>query len=163
LEVDEASWDFDLNLNLKSYFLCCRAVIPVMTRQGGGCIVNVSSVNALRAVGEVGYSAAKAGVISLTQNIAVRHGEHGIRCNAICPGTIESETVSGYWDRKAGGREKLYDWYPLHRLGQPVEVANVALFLACDESSFVTGTVITVDGGLTAGWRYFGRKISIDF
>lgn len=162
LDIEPESWHRDIATNLTSFYLCCKAVLPIMIEIRNGSIVNISSVNALVAIGEFGYSAAKAGIINLTKNLAVRYGEYGIRCNVICPGTIESERGGAYWDEKVGDRKKLLKWYPLRRLGKPEEVAACALFLASDESSFVTGTILTVDGGLTAGMRFFGHDISSD-
>ena len=116
-----------------------------------------SSVNALWSIGEFGYSAAKAGLIQFTKNIAVTYGPQGIRGNVICPGTIATESGAAYWDKKAGAKERLLKWYPLGRLGRPEDVALMALYLASDESSFVTGATMVIDGGLTAGSRLFGN------
>jgi len=130
--------------------------LPLMIRGGGGSVIYVSSVNALWAIGEFGYSAAKAGLISFAKNVAVTYGPQGIRANVICPGTIETERGAAYWDQKAGSRDRLLKWYPLRRLGKPEDVASLALYLASDESSFMTGSSIVLDGGLTAGSRLFG-------
>ena len=157
LEIEPDAWHRDITLNLTSHYLATRAVLPIMIRGGGGSIVTISSVNALWCIGEFGYSAAKAGLISLTKNLAVTYGPQGIRANVICPGTIATEAGAAYWDQKAGAKEKLLKWYPLRRLGRPEDVANLALFLASDESSFVTGATMVVDGGLTAGSRLFGN------
>lgn len=156
LEIDPECWRDDLRLNLESHFLASREVLPAMISSGGGSLVNISSVNALWAIGETGYSAAKAGLISLTKNIAVRYGREGIRANVICPGTIGTERGLAYWEQKAGALEKLLPWYPLQRLGEPEDVAWLAVFLASDESAFITGATIPVDGGLTAGSPLFG-------
>jgi NAD(P)-dependent dehydrogenase (short-subunit alcohol dehydrogenase family) len=157
LGIEPEDWHRDVTLNLTSHYLAARAALPVMIRGGGGSIVTISSVNALWCIGEFGYSAAKAGLISLTKNLAVTYGPRGIRANVICPGTIATEAGAAYWDQKAGAKEKLLKWYPLGRLGRPEDVANLALFLASDESSFVTGATMVVDGGLTAGSRLFGN------
>ncbi len=156
LDIEPDAWQSDLDLNLTTHYLCTRAVLPVMIRRGGGSVINTSSVNALWAIGEFGYSAAKAALISFTKNVAVTYGSHGIRANVICPGTIDTERGGAYWDRKAGAKEKLLKWYPLGRLGRPEDVANLALYLASDESSFVTGATMVIDGGLTAGSQLFG-------
>lgn len=156
LEIDPEGWRDDLRLNLESHFLASREVLPTMINSGGGSLLNISSVNALWAIGETGYSAAKAGLISLTKNIAVRYGREGIRANVICPGTIATERCLAYWRQKAGALEKLLPWYPLQRLGEPEDVAWLAVFLASDESTFITGATIPVDGGLTAGSPLFG-------
>jgi 3-oxoacyl-[acyl-carrier protein] reductase len=156
LEIEPETWSADLTLNLTSHYLGTRAALPLMIRGGGGSLIYVSSVNALWAIGEFGYSAAKAGLISLAKNVAVTYGPQGIRSNVICPGTIETERGAAYWDRKAGSRERLLKWYPVRRLGKPEDVAALALYLASDESSFMTGSAIVLDGGLTAGSRLFG-------
>jgi len=96
-------------------------------------------------------------LISFTKNVAVTYGAQGIRANVICPGTIATERGGAYWDQKSGAKEKLLKWYPLGRLGQPEDVAHLALYLASDESSFVTGSTLVIDGGLTAGTRLFGN------
>jgi NAD(P)-dependent dehydrogenase (short-subunit alcohol dehydrogenase family) len=157
LDIEPERWAADVNLNLTSHYLGCRAVVPAMIAGGGGSIITVSSVNALWAIGEFGYSAAKAGLISLTKNLAVTYGPRGVRANVICPGTIDTERGGAYWDRRAGGKEKLLKWYPLGRLGRPEDVANLAVYLASDESSFMTGATLVLDGGLTAGTRRFGE------
>lgn len=157
LEIDPDAWEAELRLNLTSHYLGARAVLPIMIREGNGSLITVSSVNALWSIGEFGYSAAKAGLIQFTQNIAVTYGPQGIRANVICPGTIATESGAAYWDRKAGAKEKLLKWYPLRRLGRPEDVAAMALYLASDESSFVTGSTMVIDGGLTAGCRLFGN------
>jgi len=157
LELDPEAWEAELRLNLTSHYLGARAVLPVMIRGGNGSLITVSSVNALWSIGEFGYSAAKAGLIQFTRNIAVTYGPQGIRANVICPGTIATESGVAYWDRKAGAKEKLLKWYPLRRLGLPEDVAALALYLASDESSFVTGSTMVIDGGLTAGCRLFGN------
>jgi len=157
VDLKPEEWEADVRLNLTSHYHVTRAVLPSMMAGGGGSIVTISSVNALWCIGEFGYSAAKAGLISLTRNIAVTYGPDGIRANVICPGTIATEAGAAYWDQKAGSREKLIKWYPLGRLGRPEDVASMALYLAGDESSFVTGATMVIDGGLTAGSRLFGR------
>jgi NAD(P)-dependent dehydrogenase (short-subunit alcohol dehydrogenase family) len=156
LEIEPDAWSADLTLNLTSHYLGTRAVLPLMIRDGGGSIIYISSVNALWAIGEFGYSAAKAGLISLAKNVAVTYGPQAIRANVICPGTIETERGAAYWDQKAGSRDRLLKWYPLRRLGKPEDVAFLAVYLAADESSFMTGSAIVLDGGLTAGSRLFG-------
>jgi 3-oxoacyl-[acyl-carrier protein] reductase len=156
LEIEQDAWSADLALNLTSHHLGTRAVLPVMIRGGGGSVIYVSSVNALWAIGEFGYSAAKAGLISFAKNVAVTYGPQGIRANVICPGTIETPRGAAYWDHKAGSRDQLLKWYPIRRLGKPEDVASLALYLASDESSFMTGSSIVLDGGLTAGSRLFG-------
>lgn len=151
LSTDEEAWDQNMSVVLKGVFLCTKAVLPVMVSQGRGSIVNVSSVNGMTGLGGAAYSAAKAGIISLTRTTAVRYGRHGIRVNALCPGTIRTEAWKPILEKCPDVFEMVAPHYPLRRVGEPEEIANAALFLASDESSFATGAVFAIDGGLTAG------------
>jgi NAD(P)-dependent dehydrogenase (short-subunit alcohol dehydrogenase family) len=153
-KVEEAAWDHTIEVCLKGPFLCTRAAIPRMQARGGGSIVTISSVNALAAFGETAYTAAKGGLISMMRLVAAEYGPLRIRSNIICPGTIETETSMRYWHSHPAGFARLKEMYPVGRIGTPREVANTALFLASDESAFVTGAVHVVDGGLLAGRRY---------
>ena len=159
LKIDEATWERDVSVVLKSVFLCSQAVLPSMIDRGGGVIVNITSVNGLSALGNEAYSAAKAGVINLTQGIAVRYGHHGIRCNAIAPGTIRTPIWQERIDRDPVVFERLVKWYPLGRVGEPEDIANAAMFLASDDAGWITGTVLTVDGGLLAGNYRMTREL----
>ena len=151
LEMDERTWDRDVSVVLKGVFLCSKAVLPSMIERRRGVIVNISSVNGMSALGNEAYSAAKAGVINLTMGIAVRYGRHGVRCNAIAPGTIRTPVWQERVARDPVVFERLVKWYPLGRVGEPEDVANAAMFLASDEAAWITGTVLRVDGGLLAG------------
>ena len=162
LQIDEATWERDVAVVLKSVFLCSKAVLPSMIELQGGAIVNIASVNGLSALGNEAYSAAKAGVINLTQGIAVRYGAHGIRCNAIAPGTIRTPIWQERIDRDPVVFQRLVKWYPLGRVGEPDDVANAALFLASAEASWITGTVLRVDGGLLAGNVRMTRELVVD-
>lgn len=146
--------EFDrvLDINLKGTFLACRAVLPTMMQQRAGSIINLASMEGVIG-GEItgAYNASKAGVILLGKNMAIDYGRMGIRVNAICPGYIESP-MTDMIDSPAL-RQTLEQGHQLNRMGQPREVANAALFLASDESSFVTGSELMVDGGFTAGTR----------
>lgn len=150
-ELKEDDWDRTIAVCLKGPFLCTRAALPRMRRAGGGSVIWLSSVNALFGVGETAYTAAKGGLISLARLVAARYGEWGIRSNVICPGTIETDRGMAYWDQFPAGKQKLRTMYPLGRFGQPEEVARYALFLASEDSAFVTGAVHVIDGGLLAG------------
>jgi NAD(P)-dependent dehydrogenase (short-subunit alcohol dehydrogenase family) len=151
LEFDEATWDLDLGVVLKGVFLCTQAVLPTMVAQKSGAIVNIASVNGLTALGDLAYSAGKAGVINLTKNVAVNYGQHNIRANAICPGSVRTPIWEPQLEVDPDIFERLVKWYPLGRIGEPEDIAKAALFLASDDSSWITGETLTVDGGLMAG------------
>jgi meso-butanediol dehydrogenase / (S,S)-butanediol dehydrogenase / diacetyl reductase len=151
VETPEAVWQQAVDSVAKSVFLCCKQALPVMIRQGRGSIVNVTSVNGLEGMGQVGYSFAKAGVVNLTQNLALRHGRDGVRVNAVAPGT----TRTPVWEPVLAKNPRVFDelapWYALGRIAEPEEVAAAIAFLASDDASFITGVTLPVDGGLTAG------------
>ena len=153
-EVDPSVWDKTMNLDLKGPFLCCRHVIPLMVEQGKGSVVNFSSVVALRGnhVAHV-YVMAKGGLISFTKALAGAYSPKGIRVNAICPGVVLTERVrSRFTDGnqiRFGGIDDIAGKYPF-AVGQPEDIANVALFLASDESRMVNGTAIPAEGGFSA-------------
>lgn len=149
----EEDWDRTLNACLKGPFLCTKHAVPLMKERGGGSIVSISSVNALRAVSETAYTAAKGGLISMMRLVAADFAEWNIRSNVICPGTVATSASLDYWEQFPAGFAELKRMYPLGRIGEPVDIANYALFLASDESSWVTGTVHPVDGGLMAGTK----------
>jgi len=163
LQIDEETWDRDLAIVLKSAFLCAKEVLPGMVARGRGVIVNIASVNGIAYFANEAYSAAKAGMINLTQSIAVRYGARGVRCVAIAPGTIRTPIWQERVDREPQIFERLKEWYPLGRVGEPEDIANAALFLASDEASWITGTVLRVDGGLLAGSARMARELVGDF
>ncbi len=150
----EEDWDETLRVNLKGVFLMSRAVIPCMIRSGGGSIVNMSSIAGLVGLTvRPAYSASKGGVSVLTRQLAVEYGKDNIRVNAINPSFVITSINREMFDRmKADGDpwEKLLDQHPLRRLGEPVDVAHAAVYLASDESRWVTGVLLPVDGGYTA-------------
>jgi len=155
MEVSE--FDRVININLKGTFLACRHVIPIMMEQGSGSIVNIASVDGLEAQEITGaYNASKGGVILLTKNLAIDYARKGIRANTICPGFIETPFLVNLYSSEELQpiKEKIIDAHQMGRLGKPDEIANAALFLASDESSFVNGASIVVDGGFTAGKRF---------
>lgn len=144
-KMTEDKWDAVINVNLKGVWLCSRAVAPVMVEQGSGSIINASSVVGLYGnIGQSNYAASKGGVIAMTYTWAVELGPKGVRVNAIAPGFIVTPMTQRLLKRIA---DTLTERTPLRRLGQPEDVANVYLFLASDESSFITGQVIEVSGG----------------
>ncbi len=151
LDIEPSLWDQNINGSLKSTYLCSRAVLPQMIHRGGGAIVNISSVNAVMSFGESAYSAAKAGQLALTRTMAADYGADGIRVNAICAGTVDTEAWRAVVDKDPDIFKKLGRIYPVGRVAQPEEVARVAVFLASEAASFVSGVTLPVDGGLTAG------------
>jgi len=150
-EIQEKDWDLVVDVNLKGTFLCCQAVIPEMKKQGGGTIVNISALAAhwRASLAGVQYTASKAGVEGLTRQLAYDWGKSGIRVNAVAPTvTMTGERIKSLWDRKSEEeKEKVFSAIPLGRLGTPEEVASVVVFLASEESSYITGITIDVSGG----------------
>jgi NAD(P)-dependent dehydrogenase (short-subunit alcohol dehydrogenase family) len=157
-EMSVEEFRSQLDLNLTSAFVGCKAVLPVMQRQGAGVITNVGSVGGLRHLGHdhVGYSAAKAGLVQFTRQLAVRYGPKGIRCNTIIPGLIDAPLLEHRVSKQEGRRDlaslraEAKVRVPLGRRGDAWDVAYAALYLASDEAKYVTGTEILVDGGLLA-------------
>ena len=152
--ISEEQWDRVIETNLKGPFLMARAILPALRRAGGGSIVNVGSVLGLVAMKDrAAYCASKGGVTLLTKAMAVDHAHENIRVNCICPSIVETELVKGLFSASEEGRklrEARVGTLPLGRFGQPRDVAELAVFLASDESSWMTGTAIPVDGGLMA-------------
>ena len=150
-ELSEQDWDRDIDVVLKGPFLCARAVLPEMVRRRSGVVLNVGSVNSFQFLGQDAYSAAKAGLVSLTRSIAVRYGRYGIRCNLVAPGTVRTPAWTARLAANPDLLDRLTRWYPLGRIGEVDDVAAAAAFLASSEASWVSGTVLCVDGGLLAG------------
>ncbi len=152
LDCDEESWAFSLDLNMTAMYRMCRAFLPGMLDRGAGSIVNVSSVasSVIAAPSRFVYGATKAGVIGLTKAIAADFVGRGIRCNAICPGTVESPSLEGRLAATgdyAAARAAFVARQPIGRIGQPEEIAALAVYLASDESGFTTGVAHVIDGG----------------
>ena len=154
LDCDEAAWDFSFDLNVKAMYRVVRAVLPGMIERGGGSIVSIASVASsvkgvpVRCV----YGASKAAVIGLTRSVAADFMKQGVRCNTICPGTVQSPSLDERIAAQGGGpevRRAFIDRQPMGRLGTPGEIAALALHLASDESAFTTGQMFIVDGGMT--------------
>lgn len=151
METSEALWDRILGVNLKSIFLLSRAVIPGMVSRGSGVIVNIASIAGLGAGGGgAAYTTSKHGVIGLTRQTAYDYGRTGIRCNAICPGAIETGMTRDILDSGDQAVMDLIRSVPAGRHGQPEEIAKLALYLASDDSAFVHGAAFAIDGGWTA-------------
>jgi len=158
LTVADETWNQIMGVNLKGTYLCCKFAIARMIETGGGSIVNLASVNALMGLSLTAYTASKGGVQALTRLLAVDFGPKGIRVNSICPGTIMTENSIAIYRERPGLAESVTRMYPMGKLGAPVDVAECALYLASDASSFVTGASFVVDGGLMAG-----RKFELDY
>ena len=148
-DLDEEIWNTTLAINLTGTFLCCKHAVPIMVENRKGSIINVISRACLVSSPLHAYSASKAGVMSLTKNIAVSYAPHNVRANAISPGGIDSP-MSLPIRNTPETAEAYLSGLPLYRLAQPIEVARLALFLASDESPHVTGTVIPIDAGASA-------------
>jgi meso-butanediol dehydrogenase / (S,S)-butanediol dehydrogenase / diacetyl reductase len=159
LDFDEAAWDLNVDVVLKAVYLTSRALLPQMIERGKGVILNIGSVNGLMAIGESAYSAAKAGMMSLTGNMAIHYGDKGIRVNCIAPGTIQTPIWSERLEREPHAMDHIRPWYPLGRVGLPEDVAKAALFLCSDDASWITGVTLPVDGGLTAGSYMFNKAL----
>jgi len=157
VEMSEAAWDAQFDFNLKSVFLGCKHVLPVMERQGAGAIVNISSSSGIRFTGahQIAYSAAKAGVIQFSRALAVQVAPKGIRVNTVVPGQLHTPMVEARLARQRAGGDveallkQRVKRIPLGFAGDGRDTANAALFLASEEARFVTGTEIVVDGGMT--------------
>lgn len=153
-DTKEEDWDRIHSVNLKGVFLGCKYAIPAMIRSGGGSIVNMSS--ALGFVGDpdlAAYGAAKGGVIALTKTAAIAYGPDKIRVNCICPGDVNTPLLHDFFNSfpdPEAMRQEVYVKYALRRIAEPREIAQAAAFLASDESSFMTGSVLVIDGGLTS-------------
>lgn len=158
--MTEEVWDEQMDVNLKSAFLCCKEVLPVMERQGGGSIVNVSSIAGLRYVGkpQVAYAAAKAALMQMTATTAVLYAERGVRLNSVVPGLVFTPLVKRLADKYAKGDfegfvSHRHKQVPMGRMGDAWDVAHAALFLASDESRYITAQQLVVDGGITAATK----------
>ncbi|MFC1924984.1 SDR family NAD(P)-dependent oxidoreductase [Chloroflexota bacterium] len=159
-EVTEEDWDLVIGINLKGVFLGSKYAIPLMLDQGSGVIINTASIGGLFGFGAFGlpaYAVSKAGVIQLTKIMAKEYGKQNIRVNCICPGAIPTPMTEQVL-YNASGRQSVIELLALERIGQPEEVAQAALYLASDDSSFVTGTTLVVDGGQTAAYKMPSRR-----
>ena len=151
--TEEEVWDLTMNINLKGVFLGCKYGIPALRRAGGGSIINTASFVALlgAATPQLAYTASKGGVLAMTRELAVIHARENIRVNALCPGPLRTELLMKYLDTEEKRQRRLVH-VPMGRFGEAREIAQAALFLASDESSFTTGATFLVDGGITAAY-----------
>ena len=151
--TDETVWDQTMGVNAKGVFLGCKYGIPALRRAGGGSVVNTASFVALvgAATPQIAYTASKGAVLSFTRELAVLHAREGVRVNAVCPGPLRTELLMKVLDTDEKRRRRLVH-VPMGRFGEAKEIARAALFLASDESSFMTGASLVVDGGLTAAY-----------
>jgi NAD(P)-dependent dehydrogenase (short-subunit alcohol dehydrogenase family) len=153
LDTPEPTWERVMSVNLKGVWLGCKAAIPAMLASGGGSIINVASFVAIvgAATAQIAYTTSKGGVLSMTREIAVEYGRRNIRANALCPGPIETPLLAELMSDPARRARRIVH-IPMGRLGRAEELAKAALFLASDDSSFMTGASLVVDGGITAAY-----------
>jgi NAD(P)-dependent dehydrogenase (short-subunit alcohol dehydrogenase family) len=151
--TDESVWDLTLEVNAKGVFLGCKHGIPALRRAGGGSVINTASFVARlgAATPQIAYTASKGAVLAMTRELAVIHARENIRVNALSPGPLRTELLMSFLDTEQKKQRRLVH-VPMGRFGEAEEIARAALFLACDESSYVTGTEFLVDGGLTAAY-----------
>jgi NAD(P)-dependent dehydrogenase (short-subunit alcohol dehydrogenase family) len=151
--TEESIWDLTMNINAKGVFFGCKFGIPALRRAGGGSIINTASFVAVlgAATPQIAYTASKGAVLSMTRELAVIHARENIRVNALCPGPLRTELLMSYLNTEEKKQRRLVH-IPMGRFGEAKEIAYAALYLASDESSFVTGTEFLVDGGITAAY-----------
>lgn len=151
--TSEEVWDLTMAVNAKGVFLGCKHGIPALRRAGGGSVINTASFVAVMgaATPQIAYTASKGAVLALTRELAVVHAREGIRVNALCPGPLRTELLMKYLDTEEKRQRRLVH-IPMGRFGEAAEIARAVLFLASDESSFITGTTFLVDGGITAAY-----------
>jgi NAD(P)-dependent dehydrogenase (short-subunit alcohol dehydrogenase family) len=153
MTTEEDVWDLTMAINLKGVYLGCKFGIPAMRRAGGGSIINTASFVGLMgaATPQVAYTASKGGVIALSRELAIIHARENIRVNALCPGPLRTELLMKFLDTEAKKQRRLVH-IPIGRFGEAREMAQAALFLASEESSYMTGQEMVVDGGITAAY-----------
>lgn len=151
--TEEAVWDQTMNINAKGVFLGCKFGIPALRRAGGGSIINTASFVALlgAATPQIAYTASKGAVLSMTRELAIIHARENIRVNALCPGPLRTDLLMSYLNTEEKKQRRLVH-IPMGRFGEAKEIACAALYLASDESAYVTGTEFLVDGGITAAY-----------
>jgi NAD(P)-dependent dehydrogenase (short-subunit alcohol dehydrogenase family) len=154
LDTSVEAWQRVQDVNTKGVFLCCKAGIPYLRKRGGGSVINVASFVAIlgAATSQISYTASKGAVLAISRELAVQFAREGIRVNALCPGPVETPLLLNIFGDDPAALERRRIHWPTGRLAKPREVVNGALFLASDESSYVTGSTFLVDGGLTAAY-----------
>ena len=154
LETDLETWQRVQDVNLRSVFLCCKHAIPLMVEAGGGSVINVASFVATMgaAVSQASYTASKGAVLALSRELGVEFADRGIRVNALCPGPVNTPLLKELFSKDPERAAKRLVHIPMGRFGEPEEIAKAALFLASDDSSFVTASTFLVDGGLSAAY-----------
>ena len=154
LDTTVEAWQRVQDVNTKGVFLCCKHGIPHLLVRGGGSVINVASFVAIlgAATSQISYTASKGAVLALSRELAVEFARRGVRVNALCPGPVETPLLLSIYGDDPAALERRRAHWPSGRLGKPREIVNAALFLASDESSFVTGATFVVDGGLTASY-----------
>jgi NAD(P)-dependent dehydrogenase (short-subunit alcohol dehydrogenase family) len=154
LETDVQAWERVQAVNTKGVFLCCKHGIPHLLERGGGSVINVASFVAIlgAATSQISYTASKGAVLSMSRELAVQFARQGVRVNALCPGPVETPLLLRIFGDDPAAYERRRIHLPMGRLAKPREIVNAALFLASDESSYVTGATFLVDGGLTAAY-----------
>jgi NAD(P)-dependent dehydrogenase (short-subunit alcohol dehydrogenase family) len=154
LQTEPDAWERVHSVNTRGVFLCCKYGIPHLLERGGGSVINVASFVAIlgAATSQIAYTASKGAVLSMTRELAVEFARQGVRVNAICPGPVETPLLMRLFEEDPAAYERRRVHIPMGRLGRPQEIAQGALWLASDDSSFVTGSTFVVDGGITAAY-----------
>jgi NAD(P)-dependent dehydrogenase (short-subunit alcohol dehydrogenase family) len=154
LETDLDAWERVQAVNTRGVYLCCKHGIPYLLERGGGSVINVASFVALvgAATSQISYTASKGAVLSLSRELGVQFARRGVRVNALCPGPVETPLLLRIWSETPGAAERRLVHIPMGRMAQPREIVSAALFLASDESSYVNGSALVVDGGITAAY-----------
>ena len=160
LDTSLEAWQRVQDVNLKSVFLCCKHGIPHLLKAGGGSVINTASFVAVMgaAASQVSYTASKGGVLALSRELGVQFADQGVRVNALCPGPVSTPLLQELFAKDPERAAKRLVHVPMGRFGEPEELANAALFLASDESSFVTATTFMVDGGLASAYLTPGQN-----
>ena len=157
-----ADWNHDLAINLSAAYHCVEAVKAAMFARKAGVIINIGTVNAALAIGHPAYSAAKAGLVSYTRALAVEYGPLGIRANLVAPGTVKTQAWAERVAKKPAVFEDLKKWYPLRDFADPQDIANAVAFLSSDLARMITGVVLPVDAGLTAGNPVLAAELTLE-